>query len=257
MKISLDPVRQEKARKYASARRRLGAIGTTIDLALLFLLLCSGISVRVRDMIALPVIPAAVLYFAILLIVYSILSLPLGYYQGYILPHRYGLSTQSLRNWVSDELKSTLLSLGLGAVVVAVLYLFLTMFPSIWWLFSWAGALIFTVLMANLAPVLIIPLFLKMRPLEDTALKSRLEKLARRSGIRVAGVYVIEFSARGTTANAALMGLGNTRRIVLSDTLLRQYPPTEIEVITAHEIGHQVNSDTCRLLVMQSVAMLI
>jgi STE24 endopeptidase len=112
--------------------------------------------------------------------------------------------------------------------------------------------ILFSVLLANLAPVLIFPIFFKFKPLEDAELVARLTALAARANTRVRGVYTMMLSEKTTTANAALMGLGNTRRIVLGDTLYEKYTPDEIETILAHELGHQVHHDIGWSLVVQT-----
>jgi STE24 endopeptidase len=145
----------------------------------------------------------------------------------------------------------------LGAGTVAIVYWFIISFPSIWWLISWGVVVILSLILTNLAPIIIVPIFFKMKPLGDADLKLRLEQLAQRAKTKVRGVYIIDFSSKGTTANAALMGLGNTKRIVISDTLLAQYSAPEIEIITAHELGHHLHSDTFRLLVIHSAIWLI
>jgi STE24 endopeptidase len=113
--------------------------------------------------------------------------------------------------------------------------------------------LLFNVVLANLAPVLIFPIFFKFKPLEDANLVARLTALAERAKTRVRGVYTMMLSEKTTAANAALMGLGNTRRIVLGDTLYQKYSHDEIETILAHELGHQVHRDIAWMLVVQTV----
>src|SRR5205823_2747791 len=125
--------------------------------------------------------------------------------------------------------------------------------PQTWWLLVALVLHYFTVVMANLAPVLILPLFYKFTPLPEGELTRRLLALAERSHTRVRGVFTMHLSSKTTAANAALMGLGNTRRIVLGDTMLDRYTPDEIEVVLAHELGHHVHHDIWKLIVSQSV----
>jgi len=255
--LTLNQARQEKARKYAQARRYLTAADLTLAGALLLVIIFSGLSISFRELLGLPVIPGAIIYFLLLTLSFGVLSAPIDYHRGFVLPHRYGLSRQRFASWFADEVKAGVISLALGAGIVAVLYWFITSLPSIWWLLSWGVVVLLSVIMTNLAPIIIVPLFFKMKPLDNTDLKLRLEQLVQRAGVRVSGIYTIELSAKGNIANAALMGLGNTKRIVLSDTLLQQYSLPEIEVITAHELGHHLNNDTFRLLVIQSTIWLI
>jgi STE24 endopeptidase len=254
---SLNQLRQEKAKEYAKARQRLFLADLVVGGILLLLLVFSGLSLRLAGLLTLPVVPAVTIYFIILIVGYGVLSAPLSYYRGFVLSRRYGLSTQRFASWLSDQAKAGILSLVLGAGLVAVVYWFITSFPSTWWLLSWGIVVIFSLILTNLAPIIIVPLFFKMKPLGDADLKLRLEQLSQRAQIKVHGIYVIELSSKGTTANAALMGLGNTRRIALSDTLLQQYSPSEIEIITAHELGHHLHGDTFRLLVIHTAIWLI
>src|SRR5438046_806510 len=139
------------------------------------------------------------------------------------------------------------------ALVIELIYLLLAVQPQTWWLWVAIILLFFTVVMANLAPVLILPLFYKFTPLPEGELTRRLLALAKRSHTRVRGVFTMHLSSKTTAANAALMGLGNTRRIVLGDTMLDRYTPDEIEVVLAHELGHHVHHDLWKLIISQSV----
>jgi len=253
----LDPLRQEQARKYAEAGRRLVFGDLALAGILLLMLVFSGLSIKLAGLLALPIVPAASIYFVILMLGYAVLSAPLSYYRGFVLPRHYGLSIQTLGGWLGDEAKSGVLSLLFGAGIVAAVYWFIASFPQTWWLLTWGVVVLLSLILTTLAPIFIVPLFFKMKPLDDEELELRLEKLAQRAGTRAGGVYTMEMSSKGTTANAALMGLGNTKRIALSDTLLQQYSPPEIEIITAHELGHQRHGDIFRLLVIQSAIWLI
>ena len=253
----LAPERQQQAREYAKTGRYL----TCADLAPagipLVLLVFGGLSTRLTGSFNLPVVPAAVIYFIILIAAYGVLSAPLIYYRGFVLPRRYGLSNQGLTSWLSDLIKAGALALVLGAAIVAASYWFISILPQLWWLLAWGFVVLVSLILSILAPVVIVPLFFNMKPLADTELKERLEHLARRAGVEVGGIYNIEFSSKSTTANAAMMGVGRTRRIVLSDTLLSQYSAPEIEVIMAHEMGHNRHRDILRLFVFQSAILLV
>ena len=154
---------------------------------------------------------------------------------------RYQLSNQKLRAWVSDEVKGFLVSCILAGLLVELLYFIIRQFPQHWWLLAWAGFLGVAVLLAQLAPVVLFPIFYKFEPLQDEELKLRLTRLGERAGTRVRGVYKWHLSEKSKKANAALTGLGNTRRIILADTLLDNYSLDEIEAVLAHELGHHVH----------------
>ena len=256
----MDSERQRKAKEYARIRYRLLVADLAIAAVYVLVLLLSGLSAWFKaQLLFVTAQPLGViaLYFVAFSIVYGLLDFPLSYYGGYVLPHRYGLSTQSLRGWLADQAKGAALGLGIGLVAMEVMYYLLRAFPSIWWLLTGVLFLFFTLVLANLAPLLIVPLFFKFRPLEDEELVSRLISLAQRAGTRVRGVFTIDLSTKTTAANAALMGLGNTRRIVLGDTLMEEYDPDEIETILAHELGHHVHGDVWRGIAVQTALTLV
>jgi STE24 endopeptidase len=241
-----DPERQEQAREYARLRRRLLLADLGLAAAFVLVVLFSGLSPRLAARIQAFVSwrPAVVaLYTLVFFGVYGLLDLPLTFYSGFVLPRRYGLSTQTLAAWLLDLVKGGVVGGIIGLAAMEVMYWLLAAFPSTWWLLTGGLYLLFTVVMANLAPLLIVPLFFKSTPLADEELARRLMRLAERAGTRVRGVFTINLSSKTTAANAALMGLGNTRRIVLGDTLLADYTPDEIETILAHELGHHVHHD--------------
>jgi len=252
-----DPERQEKAKKYAKARRYLTLADLAIAIIPLLLLVFGGLSKILAGAFTLPLVPAAALYIIILMVAYGVLSAPLGYYGGFVLPQRYGLANQGVAGWLGDRIKAGILTVALGVGIVAVSYWFITIQPQLWWLLAWGFVLLVSFILSFLAPIIIVPIFFKMKPLADTELKERLERLAERAGIRVGGIYTVEFSSKVTTANAALMGMGKTRRIALSDTLLDKYSPEEVEVIIAHELGHHKNRDFMRLFSWQAVILFV
>jgi STE24 endopeptidase len=255
--LSLNPARQEQARKYATAQHRLLLAQLAIGCLFLLALLFSGLSTGLRDLLHLPQLAAVALYMMLLLAGYGIVSAPFSFYRGFILPHRYGLSQQSLCSWLLDEAKGGLLVLALGVGLGVIIYQFLGNFPAIWWLLSSAVVLLITLSLTEIAPLAILPLFIKMKPLSDPALRQRLLSLAQRAGAGVGDIFVMELSPKGTGGNAMLAGLGGTRRIVLSDTLFSQYTPEELEVIVAHELGHYRHNDTLKLIGMQTALSLI
>ena len=256
----LDPERQRKAKEYARIRHRLLVADLAVAAVYVLVLLLSGLSAWFKVQLLLVTtqhLGVIALYFVAFSIVYGLLDFPLSYYGGYVLPHRYGLSTHSLGGWLADQAKSAALGLGIGLVAMEVMNYLLRAFPSIWWLLTGILFLFFTIVLANLAPLLIVPLFFKFRPLEDEELVSRLISLAERASTRVRGVFTIDLSTRTTAANAALMGLGNTRRIVLGDTLMEKYDADEIETVLAHELGHHVHGDVWRRIVVQTALTLV
>jgi len=254
---SLDPQRQEQARKYARQMRRLLLLELALGAVFLLTVLLSGLSSGLRNLLEFPQSARVALYFLILMISYGIISGPLNVYHSFVLPHRYGLSHQSWSSWLADEAKEVILGLALGTGLVVVIYLFLQAFPQTWWLLAFAFVTLVTVIMTRLAPVMILPLFFKLEPLKDSELRQRLLSLAERCRTKVKNVFQIDSGRKTSTGNAMLMGWGNTRRIAISDTLLQRYTPEEIEVIMAHELGHQRHRDIAKTIVTQSALMLL
>lgn len=256
----IDNERQQQAKEYARRKHRLLALDLILTAAALGLVLTSGLSVWLREVVmrATPNFYAQVaLYFAIGVIGYGILFLPLTYYSGFVLPHRYGLSTQTRRAWFADLTKGGAFALALGGVLSTVIYFLLMYAPQWWWLIAAGVMLLFSVVLANLAPVLIFPFFIKFKPLDDAELVARLMRLTERAHTRVNGVYTMALSEKTTAANAALMGLGNTKRIALGDTLYQNFTPDEIEIILAHELGHQAHNDIGWGIAVQTLLTLV
>jgi STE24 endopeptidase len=175
----------------------------------------------------------------------SILSLPLSYYSGFILPHRYELSNQTIKGWIIDRIKGLLVGAPIGLLVLEVIYAILRAYPDIWWLWAVGFLLVFNVILGNLAPILIMPLFNKYTPLDEehAELAERLLKLAEKANTRVRGVFKFDMSRRTKAANAGLTGIGNSRRIILGDTLIDEFSSDEIETVLAHELAHHVHKD--------------
>ena len=253
----LDPRRQEKAREYARLRRYLFFIDLALGAVFLLVILFSGLSSGLRNLLDFPLPARVALYFLVLILGYGALTFPLNIYSGFILPHRYGLSNQSLRSWFADELKGLLLALTLGMALLVVIYLFLDAFPGTWWLMAFVLVMLVSVILTRLAPVLILSLFFKVVPLSDVELRERLLRLAERSQTKIKDVFQINFSSKTSAGNAMLAGWGGTSRIILSDTVLQRYTPDEIEVVMAHELGHHRHGDIPRLIVVQSALMLL
>jgi STE24 endopeptidase len=229
--------------------------------AFLCLLIVSGGSVALRDAVIGVTggsFVATVAVFVVLLALgHEALQLPLVFYQGVTLERRYGLSTQETRRWWTDHFKSAGVALFFAVAGSLIVYVLLRWSPSYWWL---AGAACFSallVLLAQLAPVLLLPLVYQITPLDRAPLAARLLALAERAGTRVLGVFEWRMSDRTRKANAALAGLGRTRRILVSDTLLAEHSDDEIEVILAHELAHHVHRDIRSAILLETGLMVV
>jgi len=253
----LNTKRQELARKYGRLMRRLSIIESAIIGVVLLVLIFGGLSVELGHFLAFPQPWASALYFAILAVVLGIVLMPITYYQGFILPRRFGLSHQKFGAWLSDRAKASALSFFLGLAAVIVVYWLLARFPDIWWLWAAVFLVLLSLLLTRLTPTLLLPLFFKLQPIGDAKLKERLLNLAERARAPISRVFTIDLSRKGTTANAMLAGLGRTRSIILTDTLLQKYTQEEIEVILAHELGHHLHKDIPKLIALQAAVILL
>lgn len=171
---------------------------------------------------------------------FEVLSLPLAFWTGYVLEHRHQLSNQTLGAWIWQQIKGYLVGGPLGLGLLGGLYAVIWFSGPWWWLWATLAWLGVTLVLGQLAPVLILPLFYKVTRLDDAVLLERLRRLAHGTGLQVEGIYRLHLSEETRKANAALTGLGHTRRVLLGDTLLDNFTEEEIEVVFAHEVGHHV-----------------
>jgi STE24 endopeptidase len=255
---AIDPERQRLAREYAGLRHWLFALDLGLGVALLAGLLGTGASAAIRSW-AEGLVPGdwwwavVVLYVAVLGLAYTVIVLPLNFYSEYVLPHRYGQSSSSLGLWLADLGKETALEAVFGVPFAVVLVGLLRAFPDWWWAIMAVLVLGVSIVLAQLAPVLLLPLFFKVRPLADGTLRDRLMSMAAQAGSPVRGVYTMDLSRRTQAANAMFTGLGPTKRIILGDTMLADYSTDEIETVLAHELAHQVHGDLWRGIAFQAV----
>ena len=255
---TLDPEKQKQAKQYARIRRRLWLVDTVFSTAYALAWLFLGWAISLREWLSEStanewiLVPVFVAAFGG---IYFIVDFPLSYYSGFVLPHRFGQSNQTLKDWFIDLLKGFAVGAPISLILLELLYLALRVTGDLWWLWAAGGMLVFSVLLSNLAPILIMPLFNKFVPLGDEhkELADRLLALAERANTKVRGVFKFDMSKRTKSANAALTGIGNTRRIVLGDTLINEFSTDEIETVLAHELGHHVHRDIPLLITMGTV----
>ena len=249
------PADSPESRRYNRLKRWLGIADFAVGLSLLVLLLATGWTGLLRDLAyrgaSQHYVLSVFLYIIMLLVIGKVLGLGFEYY-GFRLEHRFNLSNQKLRSWIWDEVKTFLVGLIMAVIVVELLYFIIRQFPEHWWLIAWGAFIGLFILLAQIAPVVLFPIFYKFEPLDNEDLKQRLVRLSERAGTRVRGVYKWKLSEKSKKANAALTGLGATRRIILADTLLDNYSPDEIEAVLAHELGHHVHRHIVKSIVVQA-----
>ncbi|MBA3269457.1 MAG: M48 family metallopeptidase [Acidobacteria bacterium] len=246
---------EDKATRYHRLKRRADVLSTAAAGLFLLILLRSGGSLYLRELGSVLGMmigrgfeePGTVVGVAIALtVLLQLIDLPFAFYQGYVLEHRYGLSNERPAAWGRDQLKGGALSVVFSAAGASIVYGAVRASAEWWWVMSASVFAMVMVGIIQLAPVLLMPLFYTFKPLDRPTLVERLVTLADRAQTRIGGVYEWVLSAHTKKANAALAGMGRTRRILLSDTLLADYSEDEIEVVLAHELSHHVHHDLWR-----------
>ncbi|HJZ77139.1 MAG TPA: M48 family metalloprotease [Vicinamibacterales bacterium] len=252
---------EDRAARYHRLKRQASVVSLIWSVLVLGSLLLTGWSAALRDVARtwagnapapLQDVFVVLIFVVFLSLLHEAAGFPLVFYSGFLLERRYDLSNESFRAWIADQAKSLGVGLLLGAGAAELVYATMRAWPSAWWL---AGGVVFTaliVVLTNLAPVLLLPLFYPVKPLDRDALRARLLALAERADARVLGAYEWGLGGKTKKANAALAGLGSTRRILVSDTMLAEYSDDEIEVVLAHELAHHVHGDIWKGIAFES-----
>ena len=243
---------EPKSARYHRHYRRVACLSLIGTAGVLVFLLVSGTSIAIRDLSA----GSAAGYALVLCLLLQGVTLPASWYRGVYLERQFGLSRVSAAAWAGDQVRAGLLTLIAAAAGAEVLYGTIRMFPSSWWVAAGAAGAVSAALLTALAPLLLVPLFHRSRPLTRESLRHRLTDLARRAGVGVLGVHECGIGEDTVRASAALVGAGNTRRILLSEALLTDYSDDEIEVVTAHEMGHHVHRDILQGLIARGGVLL-
>jgi STE24 endopeptidase len=259
--MSATPPPEETARARVYHRRQLllSALGLILSVAYLLVLMETRAAERLAHALA-PRIGTWWLELGVVFLLlaggYRLLTLPLAWLGGYWLPRRFGLLHQPLTRWAWDVTKAALIGGALALLAIEIVYGLLRA-TAWWWLWGAGAFLAGYALLALVAPIWLVPLFYRLTPLPDGPLRTRLLALAGRVGVPVAEVFVVDQSRKSRTANAAVTGLGRTRRILLFDTLLREFTPDEVEAVLAHELAHQLHRDIPRGLLVQGALTLV
>jgi STE24 endopeptidase len=255
-------VNEDKASRYNRLKRSASVLSFAVGVVCIGALLATGASAAIRnaaERLAPDVLEpsaAVILYVAMVLGITELASLPLAFYSGFVLERRYELSNESPAAWLLDQAKSLMVGLALSSAAASILYALIRRSPQGWWLPAGAVFALLIVGLAQITPVVLLPLFYTVKPIDRDALRARLMALAERSGARVLGAYEWGLGEKTKKANAALAGIGGTRRILVSDTMLAQYSDEEIEVVLAHEIAHHVHGDIWKGIAFESVLIL-
>jgi len=248
-----------RAKQYSKRHIQLIILQLFLTVTYLLIMLFFDASVLLKNMVAgwsQNFYLQVGLYFIVFACIYYLLFVGLDFYSGFLLEHKFLLSNQTVLGWLQKSVKKGLLALLMLLGAAEALYFFLKHFPNSWWLLATAAWLLLTIVLGKITPVLIIPLFYKCSPLANSVLKERLLSLSKNCGIRVKDVFEVQLSKETKKANAAVAGFGKGRRILLGDTLLKNYSDEEIEAIFAHELGHVRLWHTWKILTFGTAASL-
>ena len=257
---------EDKAARYQRLRRRVIVLAAAWTLFLLVSLLLTRGTYVLRDLsefavaqLSMPVgirwAAVAAVFALALLAIHEAGALPTAYYAGVTLERRYGLSHQPVGAWLSHHVRAVAIGAGLAVAAAVWTYAGLRLVAAWWWVWVWLAAVAGSVVLAWVAPVWLFPVFHRCSILTHDGLRDRLALLAARAGIPVMGVFEWRLGDRTSRANAALVGLGRTRRILVSDTLVAGFTEDEIEVVFAHELAHHIHGDVWRTLAFQALVL--
>jgi len=245
------------SKKYNNTKLAIGISKAVVSFVLLYLFIALGYSLKLHNYIQSysenHYIVFILFTFAIG-IFSSILFMPINIYTGYYLEHKYNLSNQTFFKYFLENVKSMLVGLAIGIPILLLFFFVINQFGDLWWLVFASAMFLISVVLSQLFPILILPIFYKVLPLEDEDLKTRIRNLAKDAGIKVENVFSFDMSKNTKKANAAFTGLGKTKRIILGDTLLSDYNKDEIETVIAHELGHYKHRHIIKNLIFGTVS---
>lgn len=242
-----DEEKRRIAKRYENIKLLLDVVnGTAIPFAFCLTLFLSGTSSWITgslETLSTSYWLSLWLYLVVFVILLQLVALPVGFYSGFVVDHRFHLSTQSIRGWAVDEMKGMGVEMAFGLLAGSVLY-YLIRSTSFWWIIAAAVFAIFSILLSIILPFVILPIFYKVIPLADVKLKEELLQMTKKAGVNnIDRVLVADESRRSIRANAFFSGVGRSRSVVLFDTLLSNFTHREIITVVAHELGHYVNKD--------------
>jgi STE24 endopeptidase len=243
----------EKSRLYTIEKMKFNTIKTIIDTFVMLIFIIAGFPYieRLVSRVPLNEVFQGILFFFVVYAIYYIINLPIEYYRIFVLEKKYGFSQMNLKLFVSDEAKEILISAVLGFVFLFT-FLNIASATSNWWVFVSLFAVFFVILLEIIFPF-ILPLFNKLEPIKDAELKTKIENLAKRIGLSISNIFVIDESKRSLHTNASFSGFGRWKRLILYDTLLKVHPEDEVLAIVAHEIGHYIKRHIIKFTVLASL----
>jgi len=243
--------RAKLAKKYSKINQIISLSETVIFFAITVIFIAGGYSKEVKELafsFTTNDYAAVLIFFGIFGIIQSVITFPLSFYSDYTLEHKYGLSNQTIPGYFKEKIKGMLIGLLLGIPLLLIFFFIIKNYSESWWLILGAVMFFFSVIIGRLAPTLIMPLFYKFKPLENEEIKQKILSLCEKTGVRIRGIFEFDMSKNTKKANAAFTGIGKSKRIILGDTLLKNFSPEEIETVFAHEMGHYKKRHIMKLM---------
>jgi STE24 endopeptidase len=244
--------------RYTRDNTKFGILKTVVSKILFLVVILSGLLPWFLERIeGCHYIIAGLLFFAFPGVISFVFDIPFEYYHTFHIEERFGFNTNTLRTWIIDHIKSIIVGVLLGSILLSVLLFMIRHAGNTWWLWSWLFFMSFQLLMVVLYPTVIAPLFNKFIPIQDAELDRAIRALAEKEGLSVKGIFQMDAGKRSKHTNAYFTGLGKAKRIVLFDTLLASHTRDEILAVLAHEIGHLKLGHIKKMIVMVTILSLV
>ncbi|MBG90399.1 MAG: peptidase M48 [Actinobacteria bacterium] len=255
-----DQERYSQSQVYLKTTTRFGLIKETVFMAGIFILILSGafnhVDLFVRTFELTP-IPTGLAYFLVLSTFSFILQLPFTWISTFYIEAKYGFNRTTLKTFISDHVKGVILGLLMGGLILSLILWFFTVKGEWAWLWAWGGLSLLQVAMMVVYPVLILPLFNRFEPLDDSELKTAIMTYSESQRFHLKGIFKMDGSKRSTKTNAFFTGIGRFRRVVLFDTLINVHTVSQLVAIVAHEIGHYKRAHIYKMIVMNCLSSLL
>lgn len=247
-----DPKKRKIAKIYRRGKLAFYFLSLLVSLATALIILFSGLNITLRDL-ALQYPLSTLFYGFLILLVFTITGFPIAFYSTFAYDHKFNLTKYKISGWFKDYLKANLISYIFSLVVISLLYFSIREF-SPWWIYAGIFYIIFSITISYVFPFVIVPFIWKTKPYTDNSMKQKILNLCKKLGVtNIRNVYVVKESEKSVRSNAFFYGIGNQQKIALFDNLLHDFTKDEIETVVGHELGHYVNKDIIRGLVLESI----
>ncbi len=254
----IDEAKLKEIMEYTSDNIRFDLVQKSVAKSFFLFIIISGILPWLANHLTnMNFIQAGLIFFAVIGLVEVLTGLPFDYYHTFVIEERHGFNTKTVKIWILDLIKSMLVVVVLGGLLLSALLLMLKYTGRSWWIWAWTVFLCFQLLMIVLYPTVIEPFFNKFTPLEKSELKADIEQLVKKEGFKIEGVYQMDATRRTRHTNAYFSGIGRAKRIVLFDSLVQSHSREEILSILAHEIGHMKKNHIKKQLVIAGLVSLL